>query len=117
MAIENLILFTEKTKEPESYDPANFRTGLTELTNALDSEAGAFSIKDILLRLKAALHQYPTIVHELLEEEIGLMTRGIKSISDVALIKNEAKSNKKKATGQISRSKLAELINKPPEDF
>ncbi len=117
MTIENLVLFQDKTKEPESFDPANFQAGLQELTTALDTEAGAYSIKDILLRLKAALHEYPSIVHELLETDIGLMTRGIKTISDVALIKETTKQTKKKATGQISRSKLVELIHKPPEDF
>jgi hypothetical protein len=116
MSIEDLILFDSATATSGEYDPESFKSGLAELKKALDSEVPHEDIKKALIDLKEALHNYPQIVHELLDEDVGTLVAGIKRISDVVLVKDQAKQTKKKA-GTISRAALAELINKPPEDF
>lgn len=115
--IEDLILFDDTTGTPEEFNPESFRAGLINLRDKLDVEAPREDIKSILIRLKDSLHAYPQIVHELLPEDIGQMTRAIKHLSDIVLVKDKTKQRKKVATNQISRRELAELINKPPEDF
>ena len=75
------------------------------------------SNRKILIELKESLRNYPQIVHELLDADVGTLVAGIKKLSNVILVKDTLKQNKKKAGSNISRVKLAELINKPPEDF
>ena len=115
--IEDLILFNDTTGTPEEFNPESFKEGLDNLRNKLDVEAPREEIKSILLRLKDSLLNYPQIVHELLPEDIGQMTRGIKHLGDIVLVKDKVKQNRKTASKQISRRELADLINKPPEDF
>lgn len=117
MGIEDLILFgdADKTEEGE-YDPDSFKAGLAGLQDSLSSEVPHEEIKRILIELKECLRKYPQIVHELLAEDIGVLVGGIKRTSDVVLVKDEVRQKKKRA-GTISRRELAEMINKPPEDF
>ena len=116
MSIEDLILFDSTSPHTGEYDPESFKSGLIALKTALDSEVPHEDIKKVLIDLKETLHNYPQIVHELLEEDIGILVAGIKRTTDVVLVKDQTKQTKKKA-GTISRSALADLINKPPEDF
>lgn len=116
MSIDNLILFDDKASKTE-YDPDTFRAGVVSLKEKMDAKMPNEDIRGALLLLKASMHAHPEIVREILPEDIGQMTRAIKSISNVVLVKDTVKQNKKAASGNISRTKLAELINKPPEDF
>lgn len=116
--IEDLILFdSHTTGTDQEFSPETFKDGIQKLKGKLDTEAPYEDIKATLLKLKASLHQYPQIVHELLPEDIGQMTRAIKHTSEVVLIKDKAKQNKKVARKQMTRAELAEAINNPPEDF
>jgi hypothetical protein len=117
MSIEDLMLFDSVKAEAGEYDPDSFKEGLGSLKKALADEVPHEAIRKILIELKASLNNYPQIVHELLETDVGVLVGGIKRISDVVLVKDTTKQNKKKAGGNISRAKLAELINAPPEDF
>ncbi len=115
--IEDLILFDSHTGTSQEFDPESFKEGISNLKDKLDTEAPHEAIKTILLRLKESLHQYPQIVHELLPEDIGQMTRAIKHISDIVLIKDKTKQNKKVARKQMTREQLVDAIHNPPEDF
>lgn len=115
--IEDLILFSDTTGTPEEFSPENFKEGIDKLRSRLDAEAPHEEIKSILLRLKSALHSHPNIVHELLPEDIGQMTRGIKHNADIVLVKDKTKQTRKVAKKQMSREELAQAINNPPEDF
>ena len=114
--IEDLVLFDSKKAGSGEYDPESFKEGLSTLQESLSKEVPVEDVRKILISLKESLRNYPQIVHELLDEDVGVLVAGIKRISNVVLVKDETKQTKKKA-GTISRSKLAELINKPPEDF
>lgn len=116
MGIEDLILFDSNKAEAGEYNPETFKSGLTHLQTSLHSEVPHEEIRRILIELKETLRNYPQIVHELLAEDIGVLTAGIKRISNVVLVKDNAKQTKKRA-GTISRAELAKMINKPPEDF
>lgn len=115
--IEDLILFDSHTGTNQEFDPESFKEGISNLKDKLDTEAPHEAVKSILLRLKESLHQYPQIVHELLPEDIGQMTRAIKHISDIVLIKDKTKQNKKVARKQMTREQLVDAIHNPPEDF
>ncbi len=115
--IEDLILFDSHTGTSQEFDPESFKEGISNLKAKLDTEAPHEDVKSILLRLKESLHQYPQIVHELLPEDIGQMTRAIKHISDIVLIKDKTKQNKKVARKQMTREDLVAAIHNPPEDF
>jgi len=115
--IEDLILFDSHTGTSQEFDPDSFKEGISNLKAKLDTEAPHEDVKSILLRLKESLHQYPQMVHELLPEDIGQMTRAIKHISDIVLIKDKTKQNKKTARKQMSRQELVDAIHNPPEDF
>lgn len=115
--IEDLILFSDTTGTPEEFNPETFQEGISKLRGRLDAEAPHEEIKSILLRLKAALHAHPNIVHELLPEDIGQMTRGIKHNADIVLVKDKTKQIRKTAKKQMTREELAAAINAPPDDF
>lgn len=117
MSIEDLVLFDSNKAKAGEYDPESFKDGLATLQTRLAETTPIEEIRKVLIELKESLRNYPQIVHELLPEDIGVLVGGIKRTTNVVLVKETAKSNKKKASGNISRSKLAELINKPPEDF
>lgn len=117
MPIEDLILFDSNKAEAGEYDPDTFKAGLASLKEALSSEVPHETIKKMLIELKDALRNYPQIVHELLEEDIGVLVGGIKRTSDVVLVKDEAKQTKKRGKSTMTRRELADAINAPPEDF
>lgn len=117
MSIDDLILFDSNKAEAGEYDPESFKEGLSSLSKALGEEVPHETIRSILISLKESLKNYPQIVHELKDEDVGTLVAGIKRISDVILVKDTAKQTKKKAKSNISRRELAELINKPPDDF
>lgn len=117
MSIEDLVLFSSSKAEAGEYDPETFKEGLASLSRALKDETPSEGIKRILIQLKESLRNYPQIVHELLDEDVGVLVAGIKRISDVILVKDTAKQTKKKAKSNISRRELADLINNTPDDF
>lgn len=117
MSIEDLILFDSTKAEAGEYDPESFKSGLSSLQEALASEVPHETIRKILIELKEALRNYPQIVHELLEEDIGVLVGGIKRTSDVVLVKDEVKQTKKRGKATMTRRELADAINSPPEDF
>ncbi len=117
MSIEDLVLFDSAKAGAGEYDPDSFKEGLSALQSALDDEVPHEAVRKILIELKESLRNYPQIVHELLDADVGTLVAGIKKLSNVILVKDTLKQNKKKAGSNISRVKLAELINKPPEDF
>jgi len=117
MSIDDLILFDSKKAAAGEYDPETFKEGLSALKKGLDEEIPHENIRRILIQLKESLRNYPNIVHELLDEDVGVLVGGIKRISDVVLVADKAKQTKKKGSSNISRAKLAELINAPPDDF
>lgn len=117
MSIEDLVLFNSSKAEAGEYDPETFKEGLATLRKALSDETPSEGIKRILIQLKESLRNYPQIVHELLDEDVGVLVGGIKRISDVILVKDTAKQTKKKAKSNISRRELADLINNQPDDF
>lgn len=116
MSIDNLILFDDKATQTE-YDPDSFRAGVASLKEKMDAKMPNEDIRGALLALKTSMHAHPEIVREIMPEDIGQMTRAIKSISNVVLVKDTTKQTKKAAKSNISRRELADLINKPPEDF
>lgn len=117
MSIENLILFDSSAEGSPEYDPETFKQGIASLKEKLDAEIPNEDIRKALISLKDSLHKHPQIVHELLPEDIGQMTRAIKLLSNVVLVKDQAKQTKKKSK-TISRAELARMINKDmPEDF
>jgi hypothetical protein len=117
MPIEDLILFDSTKAAAGEYDPESFKEGLATLKASLEQEVPHESIRKILISLKESLRNYPAIVHELKDADVGVLVGGIKRVSDVVLVKDTAKQTKKKAKSNISRRELAELINAPPDDF
>lgn len=117
MSIDDLILFDSTKAEAGEYDPKTFHEGLSSLSDALHEEVPNETIRSLLISLKESLKNFPQIVHELKDEDVGTLVAGIKRISDVILVKDVAKQTKKKAKSNISRRELAEMINKPPDDF
>ena len=117
MPIEDLVLFDSTKAKAGEYDPDSFKEGLGTLKKALEEEIPHEGIKRILIQLKESLRNYPQIVHELLDEDVGVLVAGIKRISDVILVKDNIKQTKKKAKATISRRELAELIKDTPDDF
>ncbi len=117
MSIDDLVLFDSNKAQAGEYDPDTFKAGLSSLSTALHEEVPNETIRSLLISLKESLKNFPQIVHELKDEDVGILVAGIKRISDVILVGDKAKQVKKKAKSNISRRELANLINKPPDDF
>lgn len=117
MSIEDLMLFDSNKAEAGEYDPDSFKEGLATLKESLSKEAPHEQVRRILIELKESLRNYPQIVHELLDEDVGTLVAGIKRISDVVLVKDAARQTKKRGTSTMTRRQLADAINAPPEDF
>ena len=117
MSIDDLVLFNSNKAGAGEYDPESFKEGLSSLSDALHDEVPNETIRSLLISLKESLKNFPQIIHELKDEDVGVLVAGIKRISDVVLVRDQNKQTKKKAKSNISRRELANLINKPPDDF
>lgn len=117
MSIDDLVLFDSNKAQAGEYDPDTFKEGLSSLSIALHEEVPNETIRTLLISLKESLKNFPQIIHELKDEDVGILVAGIKRISDVILVKDQTKQTRKKAKSNISRRELADLINKPPDDF
>lgn len=119
--IEDLILDSPEISElPDSIDYAFVRSKIDDIAEHLAKEIGGGAIlRNALKEMNAILSKQPTIVHEMLPEDIGILSKALMEQTNKVIIDQTAKKKAKqtKKDGSVTLARAKELANIHVDDF